>query len=214
MARKTSVRTMVRRMALSLALALARAVFNTLNGLVVGAVLGWVSVSFTLVGGIGFQLVLDRLQVRASGVGLAFMFVLCVGTALALALMLLGRFLSWGTAEPVDEAWADETFDVMFMGYGCFISFLIAQVYMLHRHDPSIFAESDVGLWDITKYCLSISLLGFIPDALQHDPIEPSLTAQGIMRPVQFAVRLLMAVTIVSGTFGYLDRRHRIRHPF
>ncbi|RXT17826.1 hypothetical protein B5P46_28705 [Rhizobium leguminosarum] len=198
---------MVTKFLLGLSIALARALFQTFNGVVIATAFSWMLVGIGGLVGIGLQIIFDRFGLKLfTGLGLAFFFIFFLLSILALVLMFIGRFIH--AAEDVDVS--DQAFDILFMGYGMFATLVIMQIYSYHKFDGSIFTQRNIGLLDIVWYVLHLTFLGFIPDVLQYSPLSPSLSAVGIMKVVEFILKIIMAATVISGTFRYLDARHKI----
>jgi hypothetical protein len=210
-----SVRTMnwsahlFSKLLINLSIAIGRAVGNTLNGIIIGTFLCFILSGIGITIGVMTDQLLKYTQIiQSPGPGLGMFLVFLVLSLLSILYMFLARFLA---NEDGDHDLADNSFDLLFIGYGMFITLLILQIYYYCKYDPSIFAENNVSFWDIVKYGFGLTLLGFIPDVLQYTPIELNLSPVGGMRLVQFLVKILMAVTVVSGTFRYIEARYHMK---
>jgi hypothetical protein len=88
--------------------------------------------------------------------------------------------------------------------YGVFLSITSLMIWLGYRWQPSIFSEHDVRLWQIFLYTADIGVRGFIKDFMEWADYR-ILTPLGVMRYVAALLKIVMAVTVISGAAKYYD---------
>jgi hypothetical protein len=153
------------------------------------------------------QLFLDALKISSiSGFNLALGIFLAVGNAFAILMMFLGRWFLGDEESRDDEDTLYQGFDFLFMAYGCFVVFTTVWMWLYYRFDPSSFGGTGISFWTVAFYVFDLAIRGFLQDVMEYMHIDPVLKPTGVLYHVAFAVKILMAFTVVSGALKFLER--------
>lgn len=186
------------------------AAFNTFNGIVISGFLMYIISGILAVIGIGLSIISEKVGIKVDGISLIFAMAATLMSICAIVLMFLGRYLTLDTGEHI----VSEDISLLFMAYGMLIVLTVVQIYLYNQNFDGLFREGDIDLYRIIKYVMQITLLGFIPDALYLHHVELNLHAQGIMIYCEYILKIIMAVTVISGAYRHLEAKYRIATPF